>query len=55
VLAGMQVFESHPLASEVLTPLYRKGGASVLIIESLPLSNRKSRGGEAVACCLFFF
>lgn len=35
MLAGMQVNESHPLASEVLTPLSlreRKGRASVSII-----------------------
>ena len=32
VLAGMQVNESHPLASKVLTPLSLKGRASALII-----------------------
>ena len=45
VLAGVQVNESHPLASEVLTPLSLKGRASALIIERLG-------GWEAVACCL---
>nr|YP_010833540.1 hypothetical protein QLP06_mgp073 [Jatropha curcas]WFG81166.1 hypothetical protein [Jatropha curcas] len=50
----MQVNESHPLASEVLTPLSLKGRASALLIESLPLSfyiyNIKSRGLRS--CCL---
>ena len=32
MLAGMQVNESHPLASEVLTPLSLKGRASALLI-----------------------